>query len=77
MHIKDRVLDETYMVTFVGSPPNAEMYFCTQRRASLSVEFEGQMVRPRYRHWIALTVLQTEIADTSILYFLAREEAES
>ena len=27
-----------HMVTLVGSPPNAEMYFCTQRSASRSTQ---------------------------------------
>ena len=65
------------MVTFVGSPPNSEMYFCTQRRASRSVEFQCQMAPSRHMHRMALTVLQAEIANTGILDFLAREEAES
>ena len=66
----------TYMVTLVGSPPKAEMYFCTQRRARRSARC-GACQEDVAWSWEAsrLTVLQAEIADSGIFDLLAREEA--
>ena len=73
----------THIVTLVGSPPNAEMYFWTQRSARRSVNEEGRRVHPSAGgtaedieggEW--LTVLQAEIPNAGIANFLAREETE-
>ena len=63
------------MVTFVGSPPNAEMYLLTQRRAvrsELGVRAQGFLLVDCYA--LGLTIVQPEISDTGMLDLFTSEE---
>ena len=63
------------MVTFVGSPPKAEMYFWTHLRANRSV-IDSVPQRSSNSRDIPLTILKAEISHTSSSDLVAREEAK-
>jgi hypothetical protein len=57
----------TYIVTFEGSPPNAEIYFCTHLKARRSWGCMNEWFEPEYYQ---LTILKAKIADFRIPDFL-------
>ena len=64
----------TDIVTFDGSPPNSQIYFCTQRSAMRSVRLDvSTLIMPTVR---TLTIPQPEIAYTGVFDFLASQEPE-
>jgi hypothetical protein len=52
--------DLTYIVTFEGSPPNAEMYFCTHLNARRSWIYMNEWFLPA--EYYRLTILKAKVA---------------
>ena len=57
----------TYIVTFEGSPPNAEMYLCTHFNARRSLGYMNEWFELEYYQ---LTILKPKIADLRFPDFL-------
>ena len=68
---------KTYIVTLCGSPPNAEMCLCTQRRAARSVTNTLVQLMSLMRTRRRLTILETQIPNTRITHLLPAQEAEN
>ena len=64
------------MVTFEGSPPNAEMCFCTHRSASRSSRYPVSISRYRTTRTTKPTILETKISEPSLLYLAPTQKSE-
>ena len=63
-------------MTLWGSPPNAEMCLCTQRRAARSVTNTLVQLMSLMRTRRRLTILETQVAKTGVLDLLSTKETE-
>ena len=63
----------TYIVTWEGSPPKFEMYFCTHLNATRSLRCVNKWFEPE-RH--RLTIIKAKIADLPVLDFLPGQESQ-